>query len=154
MKIYYFEEISMCEMCWDSTGKHKVLGQRLNKQQGLSTKKKAGISVSIKQCRNCDLIYSSPLPIPFDILDHYGILPEGYWKPSYFEWTPNYFSSQIQVAKQLLPFKGGMKALDIGAGLGKAILLLNNAGFDSYGLEPSVPFMKWQYLKWTSVLIG
>lgn len=33
-----------------------------------------------------------------------------------------------------------MKALDIGAGLGKCIIALEKAGFDAYGLEPSVPF--------------
>ncbi len=33
-----------------------------------------------------------------------------------------------------------MKALDIGAGLGKAMLTLQHFGFDTYGLEPSIPF--------------
>jgi 2-polyprenyl-3-methyl-5-hydroxy-6-metoxy-1,4-benzoquinol methylase len=33
-----------------------------------------------------------------------------------------------------------MTALDIGAGLGKCMTSLAHAGFDAYGLEPSVPF--------------
>ena len=33
-----------------------------------------------------------------------------------------------------------MKALDIGAGLGKAMLSLEHYGFEAYGLEPSIPF--------------
>jgi len=33
-----------------------------------------------------------------------------------------------------------MKALDIGAGLGKCMIALEKAGFDSYGLEASKPF--------------
>ena len=33
-----------------------------------------------------------------------------------------------------------MTALDIGAGLGKAMLSLENSGFDTFGLEPSIPF--------------
>lgn len=33
-----------------------------------------------------------------------------------------------------------MRALDIGAGLGKGMLSLQNAGFDTYGFEPSIPF--------------
>jgi ubiquinone/menaquinone biosynthesis C-methylase UbiE len=140
MKKYYFEEIIKCEMCGDLTEKHKILGQRLNKSQGFSPKKQTGVSVSIKKCRNCNLIYSSPLPKPFDIQDHYGTPPEEYWLPNYFEWTPDDFSDQIKTVKNLLPFKDGMKALDIGAGLGKSMLSLNNAGFDTFGFEPSIPF--------------
>jgi hypothetical protein len=30
-----------------------------------------------------------------------------------------------------------MKALDVGAGLGKCMISLNNAGFDAFGCEPS-----------------
>lgn len=33
-----------------------------------------------------------------------------------------------------------MKALDIGAGLGKAMRSLKNAGFNAYGIEASIPF--------------
>ncbi|HEX2536103.1 MAG TPA: hypothetical protein VHK69_20315, partial [Chitinophagaceae bacterium] len=59
---YYFEEVTRCEMCGDSTANHKVLGQRLNQSQGLQPKKKSGISVSVKKCSRCELIYSSPQP--------------------------------------------------------------------------------------------
>jgi SAM-dependent methyltransferase len=86
------------------------------------------------------LIYADPQPIPHNIQDHYGIPPEEYWKPSYFEWRPAYFNKQISHAKELLPFSSGMKALDIGAGLGKAMLSLEAAGFDTYGFEPGIPF--------------
>ncbi len=137
---YFFEEIQTCEMCGDSTSKHIVLGQRLNQSQGVKPKTKTGISVSVMKCRNCELIYSQPQPIPFDIQDHYGIPPESYWKPQQFEYDPEYFSWEIKIVKELLPFKEKMTALDIGAGLGKCMLSLRNAGFDAYGLEPSVPF--------------
>jgi 2-polyprenyl-3-methyl-5-hydroxy-6-metoxy-1,4-benzoquinol methylase len=140
MKRYTFEEVVVCDMCGDPTTRHAILGQRLNQSQGLSPKKKTGISVSVKKCTNCDLIYSSPLPVPFDIQDHYGTPPEDYWQPSYFEWHPSYFAHQISVVQELLPFKKGMSALDIGAGLGKGMLSLEHAGFDAYGFEPSVPF--------------
>jgi 2-polyprenyl-3-methyl-5-hydroxy-6-metoxy-1,4-benzoquinol methylase len=33
-----------------------------------------------------------------------------------------------------------MKSLDIGAGLGKAMQVLNTAGFDAYGIEASETF--------------
>lgn len=140
MKKYYFKEITSCEMCNDDTSNHKILGQRLNKSQGFNPKGKIGISVSVQKCKRCGLIYSNPQPIPFDLQDHYGSPPEEYWKEKYFIWKPEYFVSQIKEAKSLLDFQQGMKALDIGAGLGKAMLSMENAGFDVYGLEPSVPF--------------
>jgi ubiquinone/menaquinone biosynthesis C-methylase UbiE len=137
---YHFEEVVNCEMCGDPTASHKVIGQRLNQSQGMRPRRKSGISVSIKKCRNCKLLYSSPQPVPFDIQDHYGIPPESYWKPEYFNPDPAYFSEQIKTAKKLLDFKPGMKSLDIGAGIGKCMISLNKAGFDTYGFEPSRPY--------------
>jgi SAM-dependent methyltransferase len=139
-KKYYFEEILICEMCGDNTAGHKILGQRLNRSQGFSPKKKDGISVSVKKCSMCGLIYSSPQPIPFDIQDHYGMAPDNYWKASYFEIENNYFKREITEAKELLGAHAGYKALDIGAGLGKALIAMEKAGFDAYGFEPSKPF--------------
>ena len=129
-------------MCGDETDAHTVLGQRLNQSQGLNPKRKSGVSVSVKKCGSCKLIYASPQPIPFDIQDHYGAPPEDYWKPDYFEWTPKYFEEQIRTVKSLLPFYNGMTALDVGAGIGKCMISLNNAGFETYGLEPSEPYYK------------
>ena len=71
-KKYYFEEVKNCEMCGDESQGHIVLGQRLNQSQGFSPKKKTGITVSVMKCKKCGLIYAQPLPIPFDIQDHYG----------------------------------------------------------------------------------
>jgi 2-polyprenyl-3-methyl-5-hydroxy-6-metoxy-1,4-benzoquinol methylase len=137
---YHFDEVLQCEMCRDPTAKHTIIGQRLNKTQGLRPRKKSGITVSVKKCKKCKLIYSSPQPVPFDIQDHYGIPPESYWKPEYFEFNPDYFLGQIQVAKKLLDFKPGMRFLDIGAGIGKCMIAMKNAGFDAYGFEPSQPY--------------
>lgn len=137
---YYFEPIMKCEMCGDPIENHKVLGQRLNQSQGFSPKSKTGISVSVVKCRKCELIYAQPMPIPVDLQDHYGTPPESYWREAYFEWHPEYFSTQIKIIKELLPFKNGMTALDVGAGIGKCMISLNNAGFDTFGLEPSRPF--------------
>jgi ubiquinone/menaquinone biosynthesis C-methylase UbiE len=137
---YYFEEITHCEMCGDDTRSHKILGQRLNKSQGRRPKRKSGITVSVKQCTNCKLIYTSPQPMPVDIQDHYGIPPEEYWLPEYFDMSPEYFSKEIEEAKQKLNFQRGMKALDIGAGIGKGMIAMEKAGFDVLGFEPSVQF--------------
>jgi 2-polyprenyl-3-methyl-5-hydroxy-6-metoxy-1,4-benzoquinol methylase len=127
-------------MCGDDTAGHKILGQRLNQSQGTNPKSKAGISVTVKKCTNCGLIYSFPQPIPFDIQDHYGKPPEEYWIPAYFEWSDKYFFKEIETLKGLLEIKKGMKALDVGAGLGKAMISLEKAGFETYGFEPSKPF--------------
>ena len=137
---YYFEDVLNCEMCGDPTTHHKLLGQRLNASQGLKPWKKEGISVSVKKCRKCDLIYSSPQPIPVDIQNHYGIPPENFWQKERLVWKPGYFQHEINKAKELLNFHEGMLALDIGAGVGKGMKSLINAGFDTYGLEPSEPF--------------
>lgn len=137
---YYFNYIDTCNMCGSTSEKHKILGQRLNQSQGYNPKSKTGISTSVMKCRNCGLIFSNPQPVPFDIQDHYGVPPENYWKPDYFNVDKNYFSHQIQTTKELSQFQKGMKALDIGAGLGKCMISLENAGYDVYGFEPSVPF--------------
>ncbi|MCC7402032.1 MAG: class I SAM-dependent methyltransferase [Chitinophagaceae bacterium] len=140
MKGYYFKEIFVCEMCGDKTDRHKLLGQRLNKSQGFHPKKKAGISVSVFKCSNCGLIYSNPQPIPLSLQDHYGIPPESYWREEYFKIDTQYFSGEIFRLKKLKNFTPGMKALDVGAGIGKCMIALENAGFDTYGFEPSKPF--------------
>ena len=127
-------------MCGSSTATHKVLGQRLNQSQGFRPKKKTGISVSVMRCTNCGLVYSNPQPVPADLQDHYGVPAESYWKPEYFVWDASYFSTQIETVKTLLPFQKGMKALDIGAGIGKAMLSLEHAGFETFGFEPSESF--------------
>jgi ubiquinone/menaquinone biosynthesis C-methylase UbiE/rubredoxin len=129
-------------MCGNDTLRHKILGQRLNKPQGLRPRKRKGVSVSVMKCRNCGLIYTNPQPIPHNIQDHYGIKPEEYWKPDYFVIDPAYFSSAIRKAKELISFQNGMKALDVGAGIGKCMISLQNAGFDAHGLEPSSPFFE------------
>ncbi len=140
MQKYSFKKIKHCKMCGADTGNHKILGQRLNKSQGFNPKNKIGISVSIQQCRKCELIYPNPLPIPENIQDHYGTPPEDYWIESYFNWTEDYFSFEINEALELISHHGDMKALDIGAGIGKAMKSLEAKGFKTYGLEPSTPF--------------
>lgn len=137
---YRFDPVYTCEMCDEPSEKHSIVGQRLNTSQGLRPKSKKGISVTVQRCNNCGLIYSNPQPVPFDISDHYGIPPESYWQPSYFSITPQYFRSQIDTFKRLVKFEEGMKALDIGAGIGKCMKVLEASGFDAYGFEPSQPF--------------
>lgn len=137
---YYFNYIDKCNMCDSKTDTHKIIGKRLNQSQGKNPKNKIGITTTIAKCSNCGLIYSNPQPIPFDIQDHYGVSPEDYWKDNYFSIDDNYFKGEIARLKELIDLKEGMKSLDIGAGLGKAMIALSKVGFDVYGLEPSIQF--------------
>jgi 2-polyprenyl-3-methyl-5-hydroxy-6-metoxy-1,4-benzoquinol methylase len=137
---YKFENVPACNMCGHPSAKNKVLGVRLNTSQGFKPRSETGIAVTVIRCKNCMLIYSNPLPIPMDIQAHYGVPADEYWGTQDFEFCESYFSNGIQKAKELLSFKPGMKALDIGAGFGRAMVALSSAGFDTYGLEPSVLF--------------
>ena len=142
MKGYHFAEITHCEMCGEETGRHRILGQRLNTSIGFSPKRRTGITVSVKKCRNCQLVYASPQPQPIDFQDHYGIPPESYWDDKYFNWSPAYFEKEIEQFQKIRGIEPDMKALDIGAGIGKCMMSLQHAGFDAYGLEPSESFYK------------
>src|SRR5687768_18517636 len=92
---YRFEYVTHCEMCGHESRDHRLLGQRLNKSQGMWPHNKSGISVSVMKCTQCSLIYSHPQPVPLNIQDHYGVPPEQYWQPSYFNWTPAYFADEM-----------------------------------------------------------
>lgn len=134
---YEFNYIEKCNLCGSLTDKHKILGKRLNQSQGKNPKNKTGISTTICKCNNCGLIYSNPQPIPLNLQAHYGIPPENYWKNEVFTINDNYRKGVIERLKNLIDFREGMKFLDIGAGLGKAMIVLSKAGFDAYGFEPS-----------------
>jgi len=127
-------------MCGYETAKSRIMGQRMNRSQGVKPTRNTGITTSVVKCRNCGLIYSNPQPIPFDIEDHYGVPPEEYWSKEYFKLDTTYFSSEIFEAKKLLSFVKGMTALDIGTGIGKCFVALEKAGFDTRGIEPSASF--------------
>lgn len=142
VKTYKFVQQDECNMCGNPTGSAKVLGMRLNQSQGSDPRGKTGIGVTICKCARRGLNFAQPLPIPKSIADHYGVPPESYWKDSYFEIDPNYFQKQIADAKRLLDFRPGMRALDVGAGVGKAMIALEAAGFEVRGIEPSEDFRK------------
>jgi len=138
---YLFNEVDHCNMCGADSKLSKVMGKRLNHSQGLFPKRKKGITTTIVKCENCGLVYSDPQPVPFDIQDHYGIPPESYWTENYFKISKEYFQHEISTYKKINRLSpDNNRALDIGAGIGKAMIALNNAGFDAFGFEPSVTF--------------
>lgn len=137
---YKFIAVDKCNMCGASKDQFKVMGKRLNKSQGFNPNSKVGITTTVIKCRRCNLIFSNPQPVPNDIQDHYGVIPESYWTKEYLETNEQYFEGEIQWLKRLINGKSGMKSLDIGAGIGKQMTVLRKAGFDAYGIEPSYSF--------------
>ncbi|MBK7298015.1 MAG: class I SAM-dependent methyltransferase [Flavobacteriales bacterium] len=137
---YSFKSIKTCNMCGSGPEQHDLMGQRLNGSQGSRPWKKKGVTTSVQKCKRCKLIFSDPMPIPLDLQDHYGVPPENYWVDGYFKVEENYFGHNLNRFRSLMEFKPGMTALDVGAGIGKAMIALNKAGFDTYGFEPSEPF--------------
>jgi len=141
MITYDFKEILNCNMCGVFLKGQKILGKRMNCSQGLRPSKKIGITTTVCQCKSCGLIYANPLPIPTIMAQHYGMPPEDYWNDSYFETDDTYFSHQIdRFFKLNVGNSSNVKGLDIGAGIGKAMLAMELRGISAFGLEPSEPF--------------
>jgi 2-polyprenyl-3-methyl-5-hydroxy-6-metoxy-1,4-benzoquinol methylase len=135
---YLFKNIESCPFC--DSHEFKILGKRLNASQGRNPKKKCGITTTIVKCTNCELIFPNPLPIPEDIKDHYDIPPEDYWTPEYFIIPDNYLIPLVNWMNSLQKIEKNAKILDIGAGFGKLMIAFQRLGYDTYGLEPSIPF--------------
>lgn len=140
-KVYRFISLDRCNMCNAGPDRQALIGRRLDRPQGLRPQAKGGITVSIFKCRKCGLVYPNPMPFPDNLEQHYGVAPEEYWTDSYFEVSPDYFAAQIDVFFRLSARRAdGMTALDIGAGIGKAMLALERVGFEVHGIEPSPTF--------------
>ncbi|MCX7607064.1 MAG: class I SAM-dependent methyltransferase [Bacteroidia bacterium] len=140
---YTFVEVASCPMCGAPFPEQsRVVGKRLNSSQGLNPREKIGIATTVVRCNGCGLLCASPLPIPPQIEIHYDIPPESYWRdPKIFAISPGYFSREIEMARMLLgSLQGPPRALDIGSGLCKTFYILQQAGFEVWGIEPSPTF--------------
>lgn len=138
---YTFVPVAECDMCGDPPSEFRTLGLRLNRSQGLNPRAATGIAVSVRKCGRCGLVFADPQPIPTSFESHYDE-PDDYWSADYFEEDSDYFVVEIATAKRLLGFHPGMRALDVGAGIGKAMRAMTAAGFDVWGFEPSAAFRK------------
>lgn len=139
---YSFVYLDQCNMCHAGLEEQKLLGRRLDSRQGLWPRRRSGIAVSIFYCRQCGLIFPNPMPLPESIAQHYDVEPEAYWAPDYFVVDPNYISHQIETFAKVSGRKPGGQALDVGAGIGKAMVALGRAGFEVSGIEPSPAFRR------------
>lgn len=136
---YEFRPVKACNMCGST--RMRMLGMRLSASQGYTPRKAEGISVPVKKCTACGLVFADPQPVPASLSDHYDVPLGEYWSDaSTWTWSPDYFAPEIEEAKELLDFTNGMRALDIGVGTGKAMRSLVEAGFDTWGIEPSGSF--------------
>lgn len=135
---YRFEPVTACVMC--GSAEARTLGRRLNGHQGLRPRRAVGVATTVVQCRTCGLIYANPRPVPQTLAQHYDRPPEAYWQETYFREEADYFGSVADRFRHLWEGNGVPRALDIGAGLGKAMAALARHGFDAFGFEPSAKF--------------
>jgi SAM-dependent methyltransferase len=139
---YRFEAADACVMCGGREA--KTLGRRLNRHQGVRPRRKHGVTTTVVRCGGCGLVYSDPRPVPETLEQHYDLPPEEYWvaaaRAGYFEQAEDYFSEQIATFRRFWTGSGIPRALDVGAGVGKTMIALEQSGFETFGIEPSPPF--------------
>ena len=138
---YEWRQITECNMCGSSVAHARTLGRRLGERQGWRpTRNERSVSTTVQRCGACGLVFANPMPLPDDVGRHYEIPPEEYWGESELSRSEGYFATQLDQFLRLYERPGPLVALDVGAGLGKAMMSLEAAGFDTFGLEPSTTF--------------
>lgn len=135
---YTFVPAPACVMC--GSERSRVLGRRLRGHQGLRPRQRRTIATTVVQCGACGLIYANPRPVPATLGQHYDLAPEEYWTDDYLSGAVQSFTGEAQQFLELWKGSGKPRALDVGAGLGKAMRTLERHGFDVFGFEPSRTF--------------
>ena len=130
---YIFNHIETCNMCGHTSADAKILGQRLNKSQGFNPKSKTGIAVSSRSMQKL-WTWSTQIRNLYRSISRttmvFRLRTTGRRSTSL---TRNHTSATRSIlAKKLIDFNEGMSALDIGAGLGKCMISLERAGFDTF----------------------
>ena len=139
-RTYTFRHWSRCAMCSAPTEAARTLGRRLDQRQGFRPVGGSAVSTTVQRCRSCGLVFANPMPVPEKVEDHYDIAPDDYWARGALKPDPEYFAGQIGAFRGL--WKGGDRptALDVGAGVGRGMAALEQAGFVAHGIEPSPSF--------------
>jgi SAM-dependent methyltransferase len=138
---YEWRPLTECNMCGAGVARARTLGRRLGERQGWRPARNAvGVSTTVQRCTRCGLVFANPMPIPVDVEHHYGIPAEDYWQQSALSPSKDYFAPQLRQFRRLYRRTGRLSALDVGAGVGKAMASLEAAGFLTFGLEPSSSF--------------
>ncbi|HGJ63837.1 TPA: class I SAM-dependent methyltransferase [bacterium] len=129
-------------MCGAEKDRFKFLGYRLNRAQGLRPAKKEGVKTKIFRCRRCGIVFPDPMPVPVNLDFHYNISPADYWDNDYLN-DNEAASVFVNHIKDVLEYRPGLKALDVGSGFGQYLRAMLNSGFDAYGIEPSTRFCQY-----------
>jgi 2-polyprenyl-3-methyl-5-hydroxy-6-metoxy-1,4-benzoquinol methylase len=137
---YRFEPVLVCNMCGQPESGFLLLGRRLNRSQGAWPRSRTGVATSVCRCRRCGLIFSNPQPTPPTINVHYDVPPEQYLNNATPGIDDESFAEELAWLHRLEPIVPGMRSLDVGAGIGKAMAVMARRGFDAYGFEPSRTF--------------
>ncbi len=138
---YSFHPVALCNMCGALPETFHVLGTRLNRSQGRDPRHVRGAAVTIVQCRQCDLIFPDPQPVPASVLDHYDMPGEEYWQDNRAEAVvPPLMQARFDALRSRFDVGGQPVALDVGVGSGFSALAMMNAGFDVHGFEPIPQF--------------
>lgn len=128
-------------MCLSPSNNFRPKGLRRNSSQGLFPKRHlSGVYATVVECRVCGLIFSSPRPEPINVSEHYSVNPQEYFSEGQLD-----LGNQPSVISELLKpklsnFEGPLRALDVGAGIGRNMLLLLHEGFSVTGVEVSKSF--------------
>jgi len=133
---FEFVDAPCCVMC--GCERARVLGRRLGRHQGLRPRRLTGVATTVVRCTRCGLVYCDPRPVPEDTTALYDLAPEHYWRDA----SPGgeAFGDEIARFTDLWDGVGAPRALDVGAGTGRAMAALERAGFAVRGLEPSPAF--------------
>jgi 2-polyprenyl-3-methyl-5-hydroxy-6-metoxy-1,4-benzoquinol methylase len=130
---FEFTPVSHCVMCGSHDSKSKLKGFRMNSSQRNINKKASAISLAIKQCSGCGLIYSNPLAQIINNYKYNDRRVDNNAAAYTVEPNNHYYEEQVDKIKKHLP--ANAKALDVGAGYGNMMVALNKIG--CYGIEPS-----------------
>ena len=140
---YRFEQIRQCEMCEAPSKDFVTMGVRQNRSQGFRPRRGIGIAVTVQRCSQCGLIFSNPMPVPKRMEMHYPDRPEEYWASAYLdEPLEQVFAGELATYRRLRPAVSEPVALDVGAGIGRSMAVLEQNGFRVTGVEPSPGFAR------------
>jgi SAM-dependent methyltransferase len=138
---YRFAVVAACNMCGAAPERFKVLGTRLNRSQGRSPRQARGAAVTIVRCRDCDLIFPDPQPVPGSVHDHYDMPGEDYWGDSRASPEADPAAvARFSALRARFPADRPPAVLDVGVGSGYTAKAMIAAGFELHGFEPIPQF--------------
>jgi len=137
--MYNFVNKKKCNFCNSSKEKHKLIGYRLSKSQGLITNKRNKDFVTkIYKCSDCKLIFCNPQPEPIDEFLRYEKLE---FKQMTTLQDKNLFEKELNIVKNFFKKEiKNKKSLEIGSGLGLILNKLHQNGYEVHGIEPTKNF--------------